>query len=343
MADITLRTGLTGKGAPLTLEQVDQNFININNELGLKLYTSDFTGAAVLSRLLDVDTDLAGINSTFLRSLAPSATVPSTTDKSSIVSRDSSGHFSAVTMSGDLTGNVVGDLTGTVTGSLSGPSAGLHTGNVVGNVSGTLTGPSFGLHTGNVEGNVTGNVTGTLTGPSNGLHTGNVVGNVVGNVTGNISGNAGTVTNGVYTTSSYYNPSWITALNGSKIYSIPNASLQNSNITINGTSIPLGGSASIAVGVKAWVVFDGGSGAIINSFNVDSVVRTGGGRYTINITPGTFTNGNYCISGILSDNDHVLNWVSSTAVELKVTTSDTHADGNNSFSNTQRVNVMMIG
>jgi hypothetical protein len=103
------------------------------------------------------------------------------------------------------------------------------------------------------------------------------------------------------------------------------------------------GSASIAVGIKAWVVFNGATGAIINSFNVDSVVRTGGGRYTINITSGTFTDGNYCVSGILSDNDHVLNWVSSTSVELKVTTSDTHADGNNSYSNTQRVNVMMIG
>jgi hypothetical protein len=342
MADITLRTGLTGKGAPLTLEQVDQNFININNELGLKLYTSDFTGAAVLSRLLDVDEDLAGINSSFLRSLAPSASVPSTTDKSSIVSRDSSGHFSAVTMTGDLTGNVVGDLTGTVTGSLTGPSAGLHTGNVVGNVSGSLSGPSNGFHTGNVEGNVTGNVEGTLTGPSFGVHTGNVFGNVQGNVTGNVSGNAGTVTNGVYTTSSYYNPSWITALNGSKIYSIPNASLQNSSITINGASVALGGSASIPAGIRAWVVFNGATGAIINSYNVDSVVRTGAGKYTINITPGTFTDGNYCVSGILSDNDHVLNWVSSTSVELKVSTHDP-AMSNNSSQNTQRVNVMMIG
>jgi hypothetical protein len=32
-----------------------------------------------------------------------------------------------------------------------------------------------------------------------------------------ITGNAGTVTNGVYTTGSYSNPSWITSLDGSKI------------------------------------------------------------------------------------------------------------------------------
>lgn len=36
-------------------------------------------------------------------------------------------------------------------------------------------------------------------------------------ITGSISGNAATVTNGVYTTGSYSNPSWITALAGSKI------------------------------------------------------------------------------------------------------------------------------
>jgi hypothetical protein len=38
-----------------------------------------------------------------------------------------------------------------------------------------------------------------------------------GNVTGNVSGNAGTVTNGVYTSGSYADPTWITSLAGSKI------------------------------------------------------------------------------------------------------------------------------
>jgi hypothetical protein len=40
-------------------------------------------------------------------------------------------------------------------------------------------------------------------------------------ITGSISGNAGTVTNGVYTTSSYSNPSWITSLAWSKVSSTP--------------------------------------------------------------------------------------------------------------------------
>jgi len=43
-------------------------------------------------------------------------------------------------------------------------------------------------------------------------------------ITGSITGNAGTVTNGVYTTGAYSNPGWITALSGSKILgSVANA------------------------------------------------------------------------------------------------------------------------
>lgn len=36
-------------------------------------------------------------------------------------------------------------------------------------------------------------------------------------ITGSVSGNAGTVTNGVYTTGSYADPSWITSLSGTKL------------------------------------------------------------------------------------------------------------------------------
>lgn len=61
--------------------------------------------------------------------------------------------------------------------------------------------------------------------------TGNLLGNVTGNVTGNVSGNAGTVTNGVYTTGSYADPSWITSLNASKIV----GEINLSNIIVDGT------------------------------------------------------------------------------------------------------------
>ena len=64
----------------------------------------------------------------------------------------------------------------------------------------------------------------TLTSPTitgTGAIAGTFTGNLTGDVTGNVSGNAGTVTNGVYTTGSYSNPSWITALGWSKVSGTP--------------------------------------------------------------------------------------------------------------------------
>ena len=74
--------------------------------------------------------------------------------------------------------------------------------------------------------------------------------------TGDVIGNASTVTNGVYTTQQYNNPNWITGLSGSKVTGIPNSSLENSGVTINGTTVNLGESASIYVGwgqQETWV------------------------------------------------------------------------------------------
>jgi hypothetical protein len=45
----------------------------------------------------------------------------------------------------------------------------------------------------------------------------NILGSLTGNIVGNITGNAATVTNGVYTTVSYSDPSWIVSLADSKI------------------------------------------------------------------------------------------------------------------------------
>jgi hypothetical protein len=98
--------------------------------------------------------------------------------------------LSAPSFTGNVTGNLTGNSAGIHTGSVIGDTTGFHTGSVTGDVTGNLTGY--------VNGNVTGNVTGNLTGDSFGIHTGSVVGNVNGSVTGN----AGSVTNGVYTTSS---------------------------------------------------------------------------------------------------------------------------------------------
>jgi hypothetical protein len=57
-------------------------------------------------------------------------------------------------------------------------------------------------------------------------------GNVKGNVTGNLSGNASTVTNGVYTSESYNDPSWITGISGTKIIGeISGGSFAAANLT----------------------------------------------------------------------------------------------------------------
>lgn len=62
---------------------------------------------------------------------------------------------------------------------------------------------------------------------------------VTNTISGSINGNAGTVTNGVYTTDTG------TVTNTMLAGSIANNKLANSSITINGTSISLGGSGTV--------------------------------------------------------------------------------------------------
>ena len=89
---------------------------------------------------------------------------------------------------------------------------------------------------------------GTLTGDTlaSGIHTSSLTSvgtltnlTVTNTITGSVSGNAGTVTNGVYTTDSG------TVTNTMLSGSIANNKLTNSAITINGTSVSLGGSRTL--------------------------------------------------------------------------------------------------
>jgi hypothetical protein len=97
------------KGLPLTNAEIDDNFQFIEDELDTKLDSASYTAADVLSKLLTVDTDSAGINATTLRTLAPATA----NTVSTIVQRDSSGNFSAGTITASLTGNVTGDVKAT--------------------------------------------------------------------------------------------------------------------------------------------------------------------------------------------------------------------------------------
>lgn len=58
-------------------------------------------------------------------------------------------------------------------------------------------------------------------------------------------GTAALVRNGVYSNTVYQNPSWIGSLAGPKVTQIPNSSLVNSSITINGQSVALGGQVRV--------------------------------------------------------------------------------------------------
>lgn len=122
MATITLRSI---KGSPLTLEEVDANFTNINTELGLKLNATEFTTSELLTRIKTVDGAGSGLDADLLDGLNASTTHLS--GSSTIVARDSTGNFSANVITATLIGNVTGNLTGNVTGNLTGNATGLST------------------------------------------------------------------------------------------------------------------------------------------------------------------------------------------------------------------------
>lgn len=275
---------------------------------------------------------------------------------------------------------------------------------------------------------------------------------ITANLVGNVQGNASTVTNGVYSNQSYSNPVWIASLAGSKVTSIPNSSLQNASITINGTAVELGGTVMIDTGTanntsnqvvkrdgsgnfaagtitatlngnastatsaqtsisaqrlvtarrinnvlfdgteditvadnsklplaggslsgfltlnanptnalhaatkqyvdtlldsitqpRAWVKFNGSTGAIIKARNVLSVTIIGAGTYRLNLTPGVFSDGNMIVVGNASDDDHVVTYASSTPTQVVIKTHDAGMNSNNQLQTTSgSVHVMMV-
>ncbi|MFY7884350.1 MAG: hypothetical protein ACOVOV_05835, partial [Dolichospermum sp.] len=113
MATLTLRTT---KGSPLTNLEVDTNFTNLNTEIGTKLASSSYTASDVLTKLLTVDGTGSGIDADLLDGLNSATANTANT----IVARDSSGNFSAGTITANLTGtaskatNVVGGSAGSI-------------------------------------------------------------------------------------------------------------------------------------------------------------------------------------------------------------------------------------
>lgn len=117
----------------------------------------------------------------------------------------------------------------------------------------------------------------------------------------NISGNAGTVTNGVVTTGSYSNPTWITALAGSKISgdvagNAGSATILATARNINGVSF--NGSAAISVNLNNSVTFNNGgtggaSGTTFNGGNASTISYNTIGAPS---TTGTNASGSWAIT-----------------------------------------------
>jgi hypothetical protein len=131
MATIVLRTV---KGSPLTNTEVDNNFSNLNTELGTKLASADYTASDVLTKLKTVDGSSSGLDADLLDGLNTSSTLPVATDKSSVVTRDSTGNvgLNALTLAGALSGT-----SGAFSGNLSVGSISISGGSIPVSVGGT--------------------------------------------------------------------------------------------------------------------------------------------------------------------------------------------------------------
>ena len=63
MATITLRSI---KGSPLTITEMDDNFSNLNTDVGNRVATSTYTASDVLTKLLTVDGSGSGLDADLL-------------------------------------------------------------------------------------------------------------------------------------------------------------------------------------------------------------------------------------------------------------------------------------
>lgn len=103
----------TDQTTPLTNDQVDNNFRYLNDQIGLKYSTSNFTAANISTALRTTGVGQStlqlaqnnAINAWLVRDMAPSDGLPSSGDKSSLVSRDTYGNITVGQVTGSLNGN----------------------------------------------------------------------------------------------------------------------------------------------------------------------------------------------------------------------------------------------
>lgn len=96
-----------------------------------------------------------------------------------------------------------------------------------------------------------------------------------------VTGNSGTVTNGVYTTGSYADPTWITSIAGSKV---------SGNISGQAGSVANALTAGTGISYSAGTTYDGSAAITINNSAPDqTVVLTGGTGISTSGTYPSFT------------------------------------------------------
>lgn len=174
MATITLRSI---KGSPLTITEMDDNFSNLNTDVGNRVATSTYTASDVLTKLLTVDGSGSGLDADLL----DGKNSDSSNTINTIVARDGSGNFAANQITATtFVGSLVVPTTGSV--SLSGSSSGSIT-LAVPSSAGTNT-ITFPATTGNV---VTTGDSGTVT---NAMLAGSIANSKLANSTITIDGNA---------------------------------------------------------------------------------------------------------------------------------------------------------
>lgn len=169
---------------------------------------------------------------------------------------------------------------------------------------------------------------------------------------GDLNGNAATVTNGVYTTESYNNPTWLNTLNYNKLTDVPSQlPLSGGTLTgfISGTDASFSGSVSANTfvgnlsGTAATVangVYTIGNQSISGIKTFVSTVSANISGNASTVTNGVYTTGNQSISGTKTFTSAIVGSLSGNADTV---TNGVYTTGNQSIGGTKTFTSAIAG
>jgi hypothetical protein len=264
MATITLRSI---KGSPLTIAEMDDNFSNLNTDVGNRVATSTYTGSDILTKLLTVDGSGSGLDADLL----DGKNSDSTNTINTIVARNSSGNFAANQITATtFVGSLVVPTTGSV--SISGSSSGSIT-LAVPSSAGTNT-ITFPATTGNV---VTTGDSGTVT---NTMLAGSIANSKLANSTITIDGNAVALGGSVSITGADLTWTGTQTFRDNKFLITDDAdtskklALQISSISTGSTRTLSAPDADGIIATREYIASGAGAGSFI-TFSTNSVITAG--------------------------------------------------------------------